>query len=176
MRIFYIFFIFLTLIFKDPLSLDFEQLRQKRNQVWLVEDNSLPLVSLSFSFKGGALADGLGKEGTTNLMTSLLDEGTDGFTAENFKLSMRENGVKISFSSRKEKVEGTLQVVKSQLQEGFLVTRGAVNNPILRQNEINKVKKQLVASIKIDESNISTLASDKPEEYFLMIKKNEKKS
>ncbi len=176
MRIFYIFFVFLTLIFKDPLSLDFEQLETKSGiKFWLVEDNSLPLVSLSFSFKGGALADGLGKEGTTNLMTSLLDEGTDGFTAENFKLSMRENGVKISFSSRKEKVEGTLQVVKSQLQEGFWLLHEAVNNPIFKTNEINKVKKQLVASIKIDESNISTLASDKFEEYFFNDKKMKRK-
>ena len=64
LRIFYIFFVFLTLIFKDPLSLDFEQLETKSGiKFWLVEDNSLPLVSLSFSFKGGALADGLGKEG-----------------------------------------------------------------------------------------------------------------
>ena len=67
----------------------------------------------------------MGKEGTTNLMTSLLDEGTDGFTAENFKLSMRENGVKISFSSRKEKVEGTFTSRKISVAGRFLVvTRG----------------------------------------------------
>ena len=51
----------------------------------------------------------------------------------------------------------------------------AVNNPIFKTNEINKVKKQLVASIKIDESNISTLASDKFEEYFFNDKKMKRK-
>ena len=42
-------------------------------------------------------------------MTSLLDEGTQNFTAQNIKLFKRENGVKISFSSRKERIEGTFK-------------------------------------------------------------------
>ena len=139
MRIFYIFFVFLTLIFKDPLSLDFEQLETKSGiKFWLVEDNSLPLVSLSFSFKGGALADGLGKEGTTNLMTSLLDEGTDGFTAENFKLSMRENGVKISFSSRKRKLKGTFTSRKISVAGRFLVVTRLLIIQFLRQMKLTK--------------------------------------
>ncbi|MEL7430282.1 MAG: insulinase family protein, partial [Pseudomonadota bacterium] len=38
----------------------------------LVEDYTLPLVSMSFSFKGGTVQDPDGKEGSVALMTALL--------------------------------------------------------------------------------------------------------
>jgi zinc protease len=109
-----------------------------------------------------------GKEGVTNLMTSLLDEGSDNFSASEFKLAMRENGVKISYSASKEKINGTFQVVKSQIQEGFWLLHESLNKPLFQLDKINEVKSQIEASIKIDQSNISTIASDKFNDFFFI--------
>ena len=117
-------------------------------------------------FKGGSSLDPKGKEGVTNLMTSLLDEGSDNFSSSQFKLAMRENGVKISYSASKEKINGTFQVVKSQIQEGFWLLHESLNKPVFQLDKINEVKSQIVASIKIDQSNISTIASDKFNDFF----------
>ena len=99
-------------------------------------------------------------------MTSLLDEGTQNFTASEYRLFKRENGIKISFSSSKERVEGTFQVVKPRLQEGFYLLFESINKARFPINEIKKVKSQVKASIKIDNSNISTIASNKFNEFF----------
>ena len=53
-------------------------------------------------------------------MTSLLDEGTQILLHQSIDFSKRENGIKISFSTSKERIEGTFQVVKPRLQEGFI--------------------------------------------------------
>ena len=114
-----------------------------------------------FFFKGGSFLDPKDKEGSTNLMVSLLDEGTENFSGNNFKLSLKENGTKISFSVEKDKVDGTFQVVSSQIQEGFWLLSESINKPLFNSEEIKKVKNQIQASIKIDKSNIQTQASER---------------
>jgi zinc protease len=121
---------------------------------------------MSFSFKGGALLDPSGKEGATNLMVSLLDEGTENFKENKLKLSLKENGTKISLSAEKEKIEGTFQVVSSQIQEGFWLLYESINKPLFNSEDITKIKKQIQASIKIDKSVVSTQASNKFNESF----------
>ena len=119
----FIFFLFLTFFFfsiKNIGAIQFESLETKNGiKFWLIEDKTLPLVSMNFSFKGGSILDPVGQDGATNLMVSLLDEGTHSFSASEYRLFKRENGIKISFSTSKERIEGTFQVVKPRLQEGF---------------------------------------------------------
>ena len=165
----FIFFLFLTTFFlsKNSDAIQFESLETKNGiKFWLIEDKALPLVSISFSFKGGSILDPVGKSGVTNLMTSLLDEGTQNFTASEYRLFKRENGIKISFSTSKERIEGTFQVVKPRLQEGFYLLHESINKAKFPINEIKKIKSQVEASIKIDNSNISTIASNKFNKFF----------
>ena len=42
---------------------------------WLVEDYSVPIVTIRFVFDGGSTQDPPGKDGLVNLMTGLFDEG-----------------------------------------------------------------------------------------------------
>ncbi len=165
--IFFLFFTFFSFFSKNSVAIQFESLETKNGiKFWLIEDKSLPLVSMSFSFKGGSILDPVGKDGVTNLMTSLLDEGTQNFNASEYRLFKRENGIKISFSTSKERIEGSFQVVKPRLQEGFYLLHESINKAKFPIKEIKKVKSQLEASIKIDNSNISTLASNKFNEFF----------
>ena len=113
MKLVSLFIIFFLTLSKNLRSIEFQALESEKGiKFWLIEDNSLPLISLSFLFKGGSILDPDGNEGVTNLMTSLLDEGTESFSSSEFKLSMKENGVKLSFSASKEKINGTFQVVR----------------------------------------------------------------
>ena len=160
-------FLFFLLTHYNVNSIDFEQLKTEKGiSFWFVKDNSLPLISMSFSFKGGSLLDPRGKEGATNLMISLLDEGTENFKGNELKLSLKENGAKISLSAEKEKIEGSFQVVSSQVQEGFWLLYESINKPLFNSEDIKKIKKQIQASIKIDKSVVSTQASEKFNENF----------
>ena len=169
MRFLIVSIVFFFFSANKSIAIDFKSLKTDSGiKFWLVEDKSLPLISLSFLFKGGSSLDPGGKEGVTNLMTSLLDEGSDNFSSSQFKLTMKENGVKISYSASKEKINGTFQVVKSQIQEGFWLLHESLNKPLFQLDKINEVKSQIEASIKIDQSNISTIASDKFNDFFFI--------
>ena len=57
-----------------------------------MEDKSIPIISVSFSFRGGSSIDSSEKNGISNLMTSLMDEGTSKLTSSDFKNQMKLNG------------------------------------------------------------------------------------
>ena len=42
---------------------------------WLVEDYTIPMIAINFSFEGGTIQDPDGKGGLVNLMSGLFDEG-----------------------------------------------------------------------------------------------------
>jgi zinc protease len=44
-------------------------------EAWLVEDHSNPMMAMRFSFEGGSAQDPSGKEGLSNFVSSMLDEG-----------------------------------------------------------------------------------------------------
>ena len=44
-------------------------------EAWLVQDNSNPIVTMRFAFRGGAALDPKGKVGLANLVASTMDEG-----------------------------------------------------------------------------------------------------
>ena len=51
-------FIFFLFTFKQTLAIEFEELKTNKGiTFWFIKDTSLPLVSLSFSFRGGSFLD-----------------------------------------------------------------------------------------------------------------------
>ena len=52
---------------------------------WLVEDYTVPIVSMNFAFRGGAAQDPEGKSGLANLMSGLLDEGAGSLDSRAFQ-------------------------------------------------------------------------------------------
>lgn len=161
--IFLLFFFF----FQSAEALDFKKLKTKSGiEFWFVQDNSIPIISLSFSFKGGSSLELQDQHGLANLMVSLMDEGTRNLNSQEFKKLMKLNGMKLSFSSQKDRIDGVFQVISSQADQGFELFKEALNYPRFSEDEIKKVKNQISSSIKIDQSNISTIASNKFNEYF----------
>lgn len=164
-------FVFLILIFffKTPDALEYKQLETRKGiKFWFVEESSIPIISVSFSFRGGSSLEPHNKHGLMNLMSSLMDEGTSKYNASEFKNMVKNNGVKLNFSTQKDQLTGSFQVISTQKQKGFELFYEALNHPRFDKDDINKIKNQIVASIKIDQSNISTLASDKFNENFFL--------
>jgi zinc protease len=148
-------------------SFEFKKLKTNSGiEFWFVEDKSIPIVSLSFSFKGGASLDSNEKVGISNIMTSLLDEGTRKLSASEFKDLMKINGMKMYITTEKDRINGVFQIISSQIGEGFYLLDEALNYPRFDEREIEKIKKQIGASIRIDKSNISKLASERFNHFF----------
>ena len=109
------FFLIFIVFFKTVNALDFKQLETKKGiNFWFVEETSIPIISVSFSFRGGALLEPVEKQGLINLMSSMLDEGTREYNAQEFKNLIKNNGVKLNFSSQKDQFTGSFQVISTK--------------------------------------------------------------
>ena len=87
--IFLLFFFF----FQSAEALDFKKLKTKSGiEFWFVQDNSIPIISLSFSFKGGSSLELQDQHGLANLMVSLMDEGTRNLNSQQERLGVDEHG------------------------------------------------------------------------------------
>jgi len=138
-----------------------EVVSPKGIRAWLVEDNSVPLVSMRFSFKGGTSQDPGGKEGLANLMTGLFDEGAGDLDSDSFQERIDNLGAEMSFSASPDSVSGNIRMLAENRDAVNDLLALAVNKPRFDQDAIDRIRQQVVASIEASQRNPSTIASRK---------------
>lgn len=114
---------------------------------WLVEDYSVPIVSIRFSFEGGTTQDPKGKDGVTGLMTGLLDEGAGKLDSEDFQSRLDDSGAEMQFSAGRDTISGSMRLLADQKAEAFDLLRMAINEPRFDKAPLDRVRGQAISGI-----------------------------
>lgn len=117
---------------------------------WLVEEPSIPFVSLELRFKGGASLDLPGKRGATNLMTGLLEEGAGDLDARDFAQRAESLAARFDFDVGDDAVSVSARFLTENQDEALALLREAITQPRFDQNAIDRVKAQVVSGIRSD--------------------------
>ena len=112
---------------------------------WLVEEPSIPMVSVAFEFRGGAAADPKGKEGLAYLTASLLNEGAGDMDALAFQTALDERAISIGFDARRDQFSGTLRTLSDETDEAFRLLGLALTAPRFDADAIERVREQVYA-------------------------------
>ena len=126
----------------------------------LVEDYTVPLVALSFSFKGGASQDAAGKEGTAQLLTTLLDEGAGDIGSEEFLARLEELGVQYRYSAGQDSFGGSVFTLKSNLDETFELIGLALAEPRFDAEPVARMKTAALSALRRKEAQPGTIAGE----------------
>ncbi len=126
---------------------------------WLVEDYSVPIITIRFSFEGGSTQDPVGKEGLANLMTGLFDEGAGDLDSEAFQEKLDDAGAEMSFDADRDRVYGSMRMLASEKDAAFDLLRLAVDKPRFDQNPIDRIRAQIVSGILASEHDPDTEAA-----------------
>ena len=162
-------FLFFLLSSINLLALDVEEIVSERNiKAWIVEDNSVPIVSMNLTFKGGAYFDSFGKEGTSTFVAALLDEGSGSLTSKEFKDEMKNLGMKLDFRSSKDELSVSFQTISKNSKKSFKLLRSSLIEPRFDSKEIEKIRNQIISSLKIKESNLQSFSSQQFEKNFYL--------
>lgn len=129
-------------------------------EVWLVEDYTVPLLSVEFAFLGGAAQDPLGKAGLGNLMAGLLDEGAGGLTSQEFQEALEEKAIELSFDAGRDRLDGSLRTLSENIGRAFELLGLALAAPRFDVDAIDRVRAQIISGLKRDESDPSARARD----------------
>ena len=128
---------------------------------WLVEDYTVPVIAIRFSFEGGTTQDPAGKEGLANLMTAMFDEGAGPFESEAYQIRLDDAGAEMSYSVDGDRFEGGMRMLADQRDEALELLRLAVNEPRFDQDPLDRMRAQIVAGIVASERDPSTEAGRK---------------
>ncbi len=127
---------------------------------WLVEDYTVPIIVTRFAFRGGASQDPAGKEGITNLMTGLFDEGAGDMDADTFQERLDEVGAEMSFSAGRDTVYGNMRMLAEERDNAFELLRLAVTSPRFDEEPINRIRAQINTSIQQSMRDPNSLGQD----------------
>ena len=126
---------------------------------WLVEDHSVPVISISFSFEGGLLLDPLDKPGVGKLVSILLDEGAGDLKSQQFQEKLSNNAISLSFTPGRDAFHGRLRTITAHKDTAFELLRLALTKPRFDPDALVRMKDANTASIKKDLGDPSWLAA-----------------
>ncbi len=115
-------------------------------EAWLHRDSTLPIVSLAFRFAGGAALDPPGKEGLTQFMTALLDEGAGPHDSETFRDRLDDRAIRLTFSSGRDSVRGRVLTLSENIVEAATLLGHALAEPRFDEEPVSRIRNQLEAS------------------------------
>lgn len=128
---------------------------------WLVEDHSVPIVAVRFSFKGGDVQDPAGKSGQADLLSSLLDEGAGNLSSRAFQAQMDDLGADVSFWSTPDAIGGSLRVLAENRDAAVKLLAQAVQKPRFDADAFERVREQMVVGLHSVEKKPETIARRK---------------
>jgi zinc protease len=128
-------------------------------EAWLVQEKTLPLVTLNFAFHGGATQDPADKAGTANLAADLLDEGAGELDGKAFHERLENHAIELSFRVGRDYIHGSLRSLNEHRDEAFDLLRLALASPRFDADAIERVRGQVLAALQRDTTNPNDLAS-----------------
>lgn len=125
----------------------------------LVEDYTVPLIAVSYQFRGGSTQDLPGKEGTAQLLTNTLDEGAGDILSQDFLRKLEDNGMSYSFRTGLDSFSGGIKVLRSDRAESFELLRLMLNEPRFDVDPVERMKASRLRGLRAAETNPQSIAS-----------------
>ena len=125
-------------------SVPIQVIEQSGITAWLVEDHSVPVVSLAWSWPGGSARDPVGREGLSGFAAALLSEGAGDLDNVAFADALRDAGIGLSFSASRDAFEASFRALSEALPEAVRLAKLAMTRPRLEAEAITRVRARAV--------------------------------
>ncbi len=129
-------------------------------QAWLVEDDTVPLIAMSFAFVGGAAQDPNGLPGVANMVSGLLDEGAGDLDSQAFQSALEDLSIELSFDADRDSFGGSLKTLVENLDEAAHLLKLALTKPRFDAEPVERIRAQIVAGIRSAERDPESVAGD----------------
>jgi len=126
---------------------------------WLVQDSTIPLIAMKFSFNGGAATDPADKTGLSKFLSGMLDEGAGDMTSAQFQAELNDNSIRMGFSASQHRFDGSLQTLTINRDKAFELLAKAITSPRFEEGPMERLRRQFLVSLKRDLEQPNTIAT-----------------
>lgn len=116
-------------------------------EAWLVEEHSVPLLSLRYAFDGGSSQDPVGKEGLANFITAMMDEGAGDIKSEDYQERMEDIAMRMSYDDSKDSLYGSFETLTKNRDKAVELLKLSVQKPRFDTDAVERIKQQLLANL-----------------------------
>ena len=130
--------------------LDIQSVRTSSGvEVWLVEDHSVPVISIDFAFQGaGSMVDPAGLEGLVRLVSNTLDEGAGDLDSRAFQKALQDHAISLTFSADRDVLSGTLKTIRTHKDKAFELLRLSLTQPRFDPEALERMKNANISSLR----------------------------
>jgi zinc protease len=116
---------------------------------WLVQDKSIPLVSMEFAFRdAGASLDPKEKAGLASMVSALLDEGAGDLTSQAFQRQLENQSIQLSFNAGRDTFGGSLKTLNKYRDNAIRLTTMALSKPRFDKDAVDRIRTQMLTGLK----------------------------
>jgi zinc protease len=130
-------------------------------EAWFVQDSTVPLIAMEYSFSGGASQDPDDKPGVGNMVASTIDEGSADLSSTAFHEALDRRAIELSFSVTRDNFRGSLRMLKDNKDKAFDLLHNALTSAHLDPVDVERIRAQIIAGLKRDTTNPNALSSEK---------------
>ncbi|MCB1380126.1 MAG: insulinase family protein [Alphaproteobacteria bacterium] len=128
-------------------------------KAWLVEEHSIPLMALNFSFRSGATSDPQGRAGLANFLSGMLDEGAEDIDSATFQKRRDELAFRMSFDAGRDFFEGAFQTLTRNRDPSVELLRKAITAPRFDAAPLDRVRQQILVGLQAKADDPQRIAS-----------------
>lgn len=131
----------------------------KGEDVWFVEDHTVPIVAMSAALPAGSAYDPQGKGGLAAMAAALLDEGAGKMNSDAYHTALGNKAIQLSVSPSRDYAVIQIVTLAQNAKEAFGLLGLALAHPRFDPDAIARIRAQMVEQMKQDEQDPPTVAS-----------------
>jgi zinc protease len=130
----------------------------KGEDVWFVEDHTVPMIAISAAFPAGSVYDPQGKDGLAAFAAALMDEGAGNMRSTAFQTALSNRAIRLSASPGRDYLVVSMVTLSSNAKEAFRLLGLALAKPRFDDDAISRVRTQIISSLQQDEEEPTSVA------------------
>ncbi len=145
----------------DEKFLDIQEITSDQGlTAWLVEDHTLPVVALKFSYIGaGSRNDPEDKQGLALMLSNTMDEGAGPYDSQSFQKALTDHSITLRFGSDRDNFSGTLKTLTRHKEKAFELLQLALNAPRFDEEPVERMRAANLARIRSSLSDPDWIAA-----------------
>ncbi len=129
-------------------------------KAWLVEDHSVPVIALQFSFKGiGAALDPKSKQGLSQLTSNTMDEGAGNLDSTAFQKELRDLSISLRFTNSRDHFGARLKTLSKNKARAFELLTLALTKPRFDEEPLLRMRNSNLSRLKSSLSDPDWIAA-----------------
>lgn len=133
---------------------------RKGISIWVVEDHSLPVISLRFAFSGsGSMHDTVEKQGLARLVSNTMDEGAGDMDSHAFQKTLSDHAITLRFDASRDNYSGHVKTLSKNKETAFSLLKLALTKPRFDSEPVERMRQSNLSRIRHDMTDPEWMAA-----------------